>query len=230
MQEKYTYLLVDFFCILFPFIFSFYPKIKFYRQWRFFVAPCLLTGLFFVVWDVWFTKAGIWSFNPRYLVGVYLLGLPLEEYLFFLCIPYACVFTYYCVDRFFSFLRLRKITERLSFLLIGFLIIVASLHLYQLYTSVTFLLLSFLLIFLLSKKVVFLPTFYVSFFIILLPFFISNGILTGSFTAEPVVSYNNNYNLGIRMFTIPFEDTFYGMILLLMNVAGFEYLKAKKAV
>ena len=224
MPEQYTYLAVDFFCIVFPLIFSFVPRFDFISQWRYFVLPCLVSGLFFVVWDILFTHLGVWSFNPHYVVGAYLFGLPVEEYLFFICIPYACTFTYHCLTRYFTFSTSRR-ARVFTWLFVAFLAFTSLFHLAQLYTSVTFLLLTIFLVFLFYKKVTFLPAFFVCFAIILVPFFISNGILTGGIINRTVVIYNNNYNLGIRMFTIPFEDTFYGMLLLLMNVAGFEWMR-----
>ena len=229
MPEHYTYLAVDIGCILFPFIFSFLPRFNFISRWRYFLLPCLATGLFFVVWDILFTKWGIWSFNPRYVVGAYAYGLPLEEYMFFLCIPYACVFTYHCMTLFFTFSVAAR-TAIFKWVFIIALLAVALFNIHRLYTSVTFIFLAAFLLLLSWKRVTYLPTFFATFILILIPFFISNGILTGSLLHRTVVSYNDAHNLGIRMFTIPFEDTFYGMLLLLMNVAGYEYLKERKKV
>ena len=51
---------------------------------------------------------------------------------------------------------------------------------------------------------------------ILIPFFIVNGLLTGSFIIDEIVWYNNNHNLGLRIGTIPIEDIFYGFSLLFL--------------
>ena len=227
MPEKYTYLLVDLCCIFFPFICSFYRRINFYKQWKFFIFPCLSTALIFIIWDIIFTRAGVWSFNQEYICGISYFGLPIEEYLFFICIPYACVFTYHCVKIFLVLHSYQWASRFSSAILIVGLLLVAAFHIPLLYTSVTFIALAFFLALILLVRVSFLPTFFISFLLIQLPFFISNGILTGSIIAAPVVFYNGNYNLGIRLFTIPFEDIFYGMLLFLMNVAGYEYLLNK---
>jgi lycopene cyclase domain-containing protein len=69
--------------------------------------------------------------------------------------------------------------------------------------------------------------FYLAYAVILIPFFIVNGILTGSFIEQEVVWYNNEENLGVRIGTVPVEDIFYGMLLILMNVVIYEWLQEK---
>jgi lycopene cyclase domain-containing protein len=66
-------------------------------------------------------------------------------------------------------------------------------------------------------------SFLISYAVCLIPFLIVNGFLT----AIPVVLYNNAENLGFKIYTIPFEDTFYGMLLVLMNIVIYEKLKSR---
>ncbi len=228
-MQQYTYLLVNVGCIIVPLVCSFHSKILFYRQWKFFIIPCLATALFFIIWDSIFTHYAIWYFNKKYITGIYIYNLPLEEVLFFICIPYACVFTYYCIAKFANTSSYQKAAVFLSFILLIGLTAVAILNIYKLYTSVTFILLSILICTLLLCKAKFLSTFFITYLLVLIPFTLSNGILTGSFwISEPVVLYNNTQNVGIRMFNIPIEDIFYGMLLFIMNVSGFEWMRSKK--
>jgi lycopene cyclase domain-containing protein len=222
MPEKYTYLLVDFCCIIFPFLFSFHPRLQFFRHWKAFLWPCLLTASFFLIWDGIFTDIGVWSFNPKYVVGIYLFKMPIEEFLFFICIPYACVFSYHCFKVLFDFSAAQKFARTFYALLAFVLLAVALFHLPKLYTSVTFILCSGLLFYLVGRNARMISTFFFTFLFILIPFILSNGVLTGSFLCRTVVLYNDDYNLGMRLLTIPIEDTFYGMLMLLLNVWGYE--------
>ncbi len=96
------------------------------------------------------------------------------------------------------------------------------------YTSWTFVLTgAFILIVLLNKTTFrhFDPTsFMISFSIILIPFLIVNGYLT----SIPVIVYNSEQQLGVHISTIPIEDVFYGMLLIMMNVVIFERLKSRR--
>lgn len=227
-MTKYTYLLVNFFTIIVPFIFSFHPKLKFYKTWRAFFPAVIITAVFFLLWDEYFTQLGIWGFNDCYLVGIYFGHLPLEELLFFFCIPYACVYTYHCLDLFirkeFSLTVEKAIT---NIFIVVFLLV--SVFLYQqTYTLFAFLTSALLLI--LAKyvvKVTWLTKFYIIYGVLLFPFLIVNGVLTGTGLDEPVVWYNEAEIIGFRILTIPFEDIFYGMAMVLMNMLIYKKLLKK---
>jgi len=226
MNPHYTYLMVDMGCLAFPLLFSFHPRLNFYKEWKHFIGPCLVTAAFFLGWDALYTRLGVWAFNPEYVMGAFMLGMPVEEYLFFICIPFACLFSYHAFTVLFRFGKRRGIRWFFLALAVG-LMIAGIYNIHRLYTGVTFLLLSIALFYCIWRKVRFFPAFLVSFLFVLIPFLLSNGVLTGSFFDRVVVSYNNEENLGIRLLTIPVEDVFYAMLLLLMNVYGFELMRQR---
>lgn len=228
MNQKYLYLAIDFFSVFVPFVASFYPKVPFYKKWKHLWPALLLPGTFFLIWDEYFTSIGIWGFNDRYLTGLRLGHLPVEEVLFFLCIPYSCVFTYFALEHLVKKDYFKPAQRIISTTLIIGLLITGVFFIDRAYTATSFIFLSLFISFEeFFRKAEYLSRFYFTYVIILLPFFVVNGILTGSFIDEEVVWYNNAHNLGIRMGTIPFEDTFYGMLLLMMNVALFTWLDSR---
>lgn len=226
MDIKYTYLLIDVLCIAVPLLASFHRLSPFYKDWKFYLPVNIAVAAFFLVWDAVFTDMGIWGFNEAYITGIKLYNLPVEEILFFICIPYACTYTYYVIS---THVKIKPTVMPLyvSSILILLLTATAVLNIGKLYTSVTFLLLSVLLVFMVTSKNKMPPGFYPTYLLMLVPFFISNGLLTGSWLEEPIVWYNNDHNLGIRMWTIPLEDAFYAMLLLLLNISAYEWVKSK---
>lgn len=229
MNEKYLYLWLNILSISIPLLFSFYKPAPFYKKWKYLWVAILVPAILFIVWDEWFTQMGIWGFNPRYLTGFYIGSLPLEEVLFFICIPYACVFTYEALNFLIRKDMLRKFQSLITWVLAFTLLLVGLLHYSKWYTAVTFLSLSVYLFGLNHfAKPSYLGRFYLAYLFILIPFFIVNGILTGSFIEQEVVWYNPTEQLEIRIGTIPIEDAFYGMLLILMNVSILEFLQKRK--
>tara|TARA_B100001113_G_C21039980_1_gene591883 strand:+ start:258 stop:965 length:708 start_codon:yes stop_codon:yes gene_type:complete len=228
---KYLYLYINISCIIIPFLFSFVLKHKFYKEWKYFIPANLIISFFFLVWDYYFVEWGVWGFNSRYLTDIYISSIPLEECLFFFCIPYACVFTYFILREYNlpCILKLKKIRiSRMIIILASITCLIVSISNYEkLYTFSTFTLLFFLLLFCIINKI---DLRIISFsYIFIIPFFlISNGVLTGSFIDEQVVWYNNLENLNRRIFTIPYEDYFYGYLLISLNILLYEKFRINR--
>ena len=225
-MEAYTYLFLDLAAVSIPFFAGFHPRLAFYKKWKYLFPAILVAAIPFIAWDIYFTAEGIWGFNPRYLTGLYFLGLPLEEWLFFFCIPYACVFTYEALKTGMRKAPFSGVHTRITSVLAVVLLVCGLIFVDRAYTAVTFLGTAlFLFLHLRFFKRDYLGWFYFSFLLILLPFFLVNGILTGSVIEEEVVWYNDAENLGLRLFTIPVEDSCYALLLLLLTVTVYEKLK-----
>ena len=233
METKFLYLILNVLTIALPFLLSFDKKVGYYKRWHFLFPSIIIVAVIFIIWDVIFTSTGIWGFNEQYLVGFTIASLPIEEWLFFITVPYASVFIYDCIKYYFPNWKISDPGNIVALFLAIILVIFALLNLGKHYTYVTFITLAFILLLLVINKSDFLGRFFVSYLIVLIPFLIVNGILTGSWISEPVVWYNDNFNLDLRILTIPIEDIFYGMLLILSNVALYEYFqnrpKAKAA-
>ena len=226
MNSKYLYLSIDLLSFIFPFLASFQKKAPFYKKWKYFGIAVLITGTIFILWDEIFTRENVWGFNAEYLTGIYIGSLPLEEILFFICIPYASVFTYFALNHLIEKDHLFPHQELISSGLIILLLISGIYNIDKWYTGSTFLGLALFLAYQMLKiRPRYMGRFYFAFAVLLIPFFLVNGILTGSFIEGEVVWYNEMHTLGIRIGTIPIEDIFYGLLLILMNVAIMEWLE-----
>jgi lycopene cyclase domain-containing protein len=222
----FTYLLVNIATLLFPLLLSFERKMAWHRQWRFVLPPLLLTAAVFIAWDAWFTHLGVWGFTPRYLTGLSLLGLPIEEMLFFITVPFACMFISGVVRHYLGNRKLPKFGPAVTVALLlisGFVIAWKAGHLY---TNFAF---GFAALWLILAQWVIrkgsMEEFYLSYLIHLIPFLIVNGILT----ALPVVWYDDTENLGIRIGSIPADDLAYSLGLFLMNHSLAAWLEARSA-
>lgn len=237
-MEAFTYLLVDLACISIPLAFSFENRVAFYKRWKIFALAAVVVAIPFIAWDIGFTRSDIWGFNPEYLVGVDLLHLPIEEWLFFLCIPFACLFTF----EFVTYFRRRK--EHSFPIILTFSVAVVFLALTavswgKLYSFLSFGVASAFMIFCLVSRPRWMTNFFIMFALILTPFILSNGVLTGlrfweyppintsQSIADMIVWYNAEETWRIRIFSIPVEDLGYAFSMLGWQVTIFEWLKRR---
>ena len=226
--KNFTYLLLMLGSLAVPVAYSFEKQVQYYSKLKYLFPAILFSGAVFILWDLRFEELGIWNFNPEYVTGVYLLNLPVEEWLFFFVIPYCCVFIYEILNVKLPPFRQPNLFLVISLVFLAAFVLLAWFARQKLYTFFTFFLLSVYFGYTIFRNQ-FKPhlyKFYLTWLISLIPFLIVNGILT----ALPVVEYNDMHNLGIRIFTIPFEDFFYFFLLLIMNLTIYEYLRKQRFI
>lgn len=221
--QKLTYALLLAGSVIMPFALSFDRKVAFYRQWKALFPATILTAAIFITWDIYFTQHNVWWFNEAYVTGLFIAGLPIEEWLFFIIIPYCCIFIYE-VSRAYIKREWKRFIIPLNIFLFLFFLGITLLHIDRIYTAVNFGMATIMigLQFFLKTHKTYLFHFYIAYALSIIPFLIVNGVLT----SMPVVGYNDEENLAARIYTIPVEDFAYLVNLLLMNLNLYEFFKS----
>ncbi|MCD6020189.1 MAG: rane protein [Bacteroidetes bacterium] len=224
MNSHYTYLLLELTFVFLPLALSFHKKIAFYKLWEFLFPAMFTSTVFFISWGMFFTSQGIKRFNPDYISGIYLFNLPLEEVLFFICIPYTCVFIYEVLNVYVKRDVIGTCGTRVSILL-SVLSLIACLIFYD--RTLTLVNAGICIALILSGTFIYrfrnLGRFYLSFVVSLIPFLIFSGFVSGL----PIVSYDNSESMNIRLGTIPLEEIFFCLGLMLSTVLIMDYLKER---
>ncbi len=226
---SFTYILVLFFTVIICFIASFDKRLQFNKHFGAFLKASVLVAIPFIAWDVWFTAKGVWWFNINYTMGLNIAGLPLEEWLFFIFIPFSCIFTYYSIDKFFKMEWLSGFNNLIVFITVIVCSVIALLYYNKIYTIITSLSAILTVVYLhFIAKVDWISKASLVFTILMLGFLPVNGILTGTGLETPIVNYNPDDFLGIRILTIPIEDSVYGYTQFLLVLYFFKHFKQSK--
>jgi len=225
---NYLYLLVNFLVILFPFLLSFDRRVAFYKKWRALPFAYLAVGVPFVIWDMIMTKYDHWGFNEDYILGYRILSIPVEEALFFVTVPYACIFTYEAIV---YYLPKRPLPfHPAPYVTIGALAFFpAVIFSDQAYTMTAFISLGIVLIVapLISPRM-FSSTSYVIFLAVTLGLFV---IVNYILTSIPVVWYWHEAIWGGdgawdgRFITIPYEDFIYNIAMLTGYLSVYHHFR-----
>lgn len=227
LERKEHYALLLGISVFFPFILSFDKNVHFWKKWGPLGMSTVIVGAFYVIWDSIFTHLGVWGFNEAYHTGAKWFSLPWEEILFFIIIPYCCIFIYECLNFYLKDVRL-SIEPWFTAALFGFLLITGIIYADHLYTGISFLFGAAMTVF----HMMFFDSiqrlrFYRTWLVCLIPFFLINGSLTGGFTLEPVVLYSSTEYIGIRIYTVPLDDAIYLYGYLLWAITLFDFFKKK---
>ena len=226
--EMYTYLIFNILIIIFPFLLSFDRRIAFWKKWPYLIFSMIVTDLIFVTWDSIVTGIGHWSFNEDHLTGIWVLGIPMEELMFFITVPYACLFTFEVII---SYLKDWKVpfSRVVNFSVAAVLVIGAIIFRDQGYTFIVLLYTALVVILLTLGKepLISRRKFWIFTAGTIFLFTAFNMVLT----AIPVVEYGPEFIWGGdglfngRFFTIPLEDFFYNFSMLSTYLLAYKFAK-----
>ena len=219
-MNLYLWILVGIAAI--PLALSFDKKVHYVSSWPAVFAAAGIVGAVYIGWDILKTAADVWGFVERYAGSFRFLGLPPAEILFFLVVPFSCIFIYEVVRAYFKE-RSVRIPRWIWFVIAAVLALLAVIFRSRVYTLTV--LLSVAVFFALTAAVrpglLGSRHFWLALLLSYVPFLIFNGLLT----AIPIVVYNDLENWGIRVYTIPLEDFFYSFSLLGFNFLVFRLLQ-----
>lgn len=205
-----------------------HPKFPFYKHWKRAGAGLIVTTIFFLLWIELFVQLGIWTFNEQYTIGIRIGSIPLEEVVFVFVATYTAMFVYFALNQISEEDRLFPHQEIISSVLIIFLLIAGLYHKEKLYTGAAFLLPAVFLAFqMLKLRPRYMGRFYSTFALLLIPVLIVEGFRTGAFADGAIVTFDDAQHLNLRLGTIPVENVFFALLLMVMPVAVWEWLEER---
>jgi lycopene cyclase domain-containing protein len=218
----WEYLIFNSIIVSGPLALSFEKGVNYLSKWGYAFASIFLALIPFIIWDALVTGRH-WWFNDLYITGIKILGLPLEEWMFFITVPFAVLFIWEIMITKTG----NPVNSGLSFINTLFLLMIIPAGIFLLagkeYTAIAFLVLavSGSLDLILKTQILARPNTYIYLTIV----FLLNMIFNGYLTSRPIVLYDAAYQMNFRIFTIPFEDILYGFGLILINTILYEKFK-----
>lgn len=227
LETPFLYSYLHLFALIPVLALSFDRRVHFYTHWKALFPALFIVAIVFWIWDIFKTAVGVWGFNPHYYTFL-LINLPIEEWFFFITFPFASVFIYECLNAYFPKDRLAYIERYLTPIFIVIFLFIGIFYWQRAYTATTFLACGgFLLYHYIYVTSRYRSRFYRSLLVGYIPFVIVNGVLTGTFTQQPVVVYNPAEYLGTRLISIPLDDFIYNFILQFSVITWYEFFKEK---
>jgi lycopene cyclase domain-containing protein len=219
--------------LIFPLLFSFKWVFPYYKNYKPLGLSILIVGGGYILWDILVTYRGDWAFNKDFLIGLKIAGLPIEEILFFIVVPYSCIFIYENLNHFFNDKKI-FFNKNIYYIFTAFFLVLGVIFYHQEYTILAM----FSVAFFFFVTTTWFPdllqsrNYWIYIIISFGAFIIFNYLLT----SIPIVTYNPDAIWGGtvndiwkgRIITIPYEDFFYNFSMLSFYLLVYRYYKKEK--
>lgn len=221
---KFEYLLFNLIVIAGPLAYSFEKTINFRQFWREAFFGIVGSLIVYVLWDSSVTNRH-WYFNTPYMLDFRLLKLPIEEWLFFITVPYACLFVREVLKLVVKNSQKRELewvrAGMFALLPFGVLIFQSGKE----YTGLV--LIAFGVVAFLDRQLRTNTLLQTRTYIFLASVIGFTLVFNMYLTARPLLIYAPAYQLDFRVITIPIEDFGYGLTHIALCNVIYEYFKIR---
>ncbi len=224
--SRFTFLLGLLIFAIYPIVGMLFIKVRFNQNIRYIFPSILVSCIIFLLWDIKFTEVGIWNYNPELTVGLSHKGLPVEQWLFYLLVPFSAMVVYEYVKRRYATLNLNNIFTAVSLVLVVAFAIIAYQYRVRFYTFFTFLFTTIYLVYTIFRKQFkpHLTALFLTYLLMLIPYALFSFLLTST----AVIAYHQEQVLNVWLGMMPVENLVFLFLLLLINLTVFEYLSERK--
>jgi hypothetical protein len=182
-------------------------------------------GLLNLLMSFAFIDSGLLAFNSPFKSHLSVAGIPLEQVLLCLILPYLFLVIYYALNASYPLIKTDKYSLSISNLLMGLCIAMIFFAYTKMYAVSTFGLLLFTLFFLEYRNSIrFMLPFYRAYVVALIPFLIFFVPLH----AMGAYTYAVQHTIALKIAYIPFELYFYFLCSSLITLAVCEFKKHKE--
>lgn len=227
-MAKWAYLLFNA-AVASSMVFAVWWVPAFWRQWRSAVRALLLVSIPFIVWDMLAAHAGHWFFNPTYTLAGRLYGLPIEEVLFFVTVPLACMVVWVLLARMAqpnAAVAPRYVVKAVLYGVAAALVLLAAISEGRTYTRLALLAAAGTCLVLLWRVQLAVTKRFVLFQACSFGLFmLCNTLLT----ALPIITYGAAAVTGWRVGTIPVEDFLYNFALVNLFLVAYEFRSTEQS-
>jgi lycopene cyclase domain-containing protein len=223
-MRNYIYLIFNLIVLLPPLLISIFSDVKTYKNWRALGTAVLVVSLPFVLWDIWAAANNHWFFSSSYITAPRIFGLPFEEILFFVTVPFAMCFVWDVLAKYIHNKPVSDILAATGISLISLASILLLLTQWSRgYTRSAAIAAAIALAAVVASGWWRRNRFWWFQLLLFTIFFIANTFLT----ALPVITYGTGSAIGYRIGTIPLEDFLFNFALINLFVITYDYICRK---
>ncbi|AAK43013.1 lycopene cyclase domain-containing protein [Saccharolobus solfataricus] len=165
----------------------------------------------YLFWDFLATWRNSWTFNPKYVAGIYVIDLPIEEVMFFLVTPFATLLIF---DFVMGKVRDKEVKWVPKVVCVAIPLLLLTLPFVYNYSytfiDLVYLIMSLIVSLLIGRNLLASRNFWIFMGLSYIPFLVFDYFLT----SDPVVIYGSHSIVGIRFITIPIEDFIYSFSMI----------------